>query len=338
MFRVAGYLLRRLYLLFAIVLIVLAVLVQLARSFSYMASDYADELGAYLSERIGLQVSFGQIEADWQGLKPIMQLYDVRLYGDSDEQILSLDHARLHLDLWGSLVRARLHWDTVALKGSHMEFHQLPDGRWQIPGLPRTQTPGVAAGAPAPDDFFNLFLLGTQVRFQDTYFVFHFADDHLIDLYSPRLLLENHRGFHRLMLDIDVADRTDSVRLVVEGRGNPRTPRQFSTSGYLQLRDIPTMEPLSAVAALLLDGIDQRTWHSSGSLNAGIWFDSRPDGAGIDLVGRVQLGSVTLPIAGETRTLHHLETDLTGYWLRAGGWNLALQGSNRTRQVVGGAA
>ncbi|WP_198411220.1 YhdP family phospholipid transporter [Marinimicrobium alkaliphilum] len=319
---------KTLYLTVAVALIALAVMVQLGRSFAHLASDYSEPLSHYLSERLGLTVVIAELEVQWPGINPQVVLTDVQLTGESELPVLELERAALELDLWQSALRGRLHWGRADVDGGAMTLWQFADGRWQIPGLPVVGTDTEMAedvGNATPDSFFELFLLGTQIHFRDTHFTLRFSDQREVQLFAPQVSLENRRNFHRLALDVDIDERAQALQLIVEGRGDPRVPARFDARGYLQLRDVPTSEPLIGVAALLLGGIDHPNWYSSGRLDAELWFNSRPGGDGYALKGQLSSSDLLWPTGEFPVAIHELHTDVTGHWLRTGAWQVALQ-------------
>lgn len=323
MTRVLRYLVKKFYMLCAIVLISLAVLVQCGRSFSHLVSEYPAELSDYLSGKLNAEVYIGAIEANWEGLKPLVDVRDIRITSHAQEPILTLDNARMRLDLISSLVNFRLVWGGINVHRAKLEFEQVPGGFWQLPGL-RFQTRDTQEAAQL-DSLFDMLLLSNHIEFHQTHLDFTFLDGHRISLDSPSVRLENKGNFHRLSLQVDVEERMNAVTLVMEARGDPRNQKRFSARGYLQLDEFPTSEPLAAAGALLLPGIDDWQWRSAGSLDARLWFTTREKGEGFNLSGNLGLQTLSLPVLGRRLELASFTTLIKGHWLREGGWQLALE-------------
>ncbi len=329
MLGVIRYVLKKFYLICAVLLIALAVLVQLGRSFSHLANDYHEELADYLSRQLDVPVSVGAIEVQWEGLMPVLDAYDVRLSNRDDDPILSLDHARLRLDILSSVSSFRPIWGTLTLDGARLSFFQNSAGRWGIAGLPESdaeeELQAAVPRAVQPDDVYDVFLLGEHVEFQRSHLTFHFSDGHSAELFAPSLLLENSGTFHRLSLRIALDNRPGTAHLVLEGDGNPGNRRQFRSRGYLEFQEFPTTEPLAALWGLLFDGAGSDQLHAEGTLDARLWFNSRPGGEGYDLNGALHLQELPIPAGEHYVNLHHLQTRVHGSWLRNGHWHLALQ-------------
>ena len=314
------------YFLIALALILLAVLVQSGRSFSHLLGDYNHSIADYFSSKLNAQVAIGQIQADWDGLKPSLVIQDFSIKSQADEPIVALKQARLRLDMLESLLNLRLVWSNLSLSQVDMTFAQTSDGFWQIPGLPKradTDKPGVQL-----DSLLDMLLLSTKIEFQSSHLSFQFTSGKRVQLASPYLLLENAGDFHRLALQIDLDEQPRSVYLIIEGQGDPRDQASFRSKGYVQLNRFPTSEPIAATTAFLLNGVNNASVLSEGVIDANIWFESRTGKNGYDLVGRLGLERLSLPLGERRLALDNFATDLTGYWLPSGEWRLGLQQIN----------
>lgn len=311
------------YFLVALALILLAVLVQSGRSFSHLLGEHNHNIASYLSSKLNAQVTIGQIEADWSGLKPSLLIEDFSIQSQTGQHIVALQQARLRLDILDSLLNLRLVWSNLSLTQVDISFVQTADGFWQIPGLPKradADKPGVQM-----DALLDMLLLSTRIEFQSSHLTFQFASGKQVVLDSPYLMLENAGEFHRLALQIDVDEQPRSVYLVMEGQGDPRDQTRFRSKGYVQLNRFPTSEPIAATSAFLLGGTDKANLLSEGMVDANIWFESRTEGNGYDLVGRLGLERLSLPLGERHLALDNFATELTGYWLPTGEWRLNLQ-------------
>jgi uncharacterized protein (TIGR02099 family) len=316
------YLLRKFYLLCAITLIAVAVLVQAGRMFSPIVSDYRDDLAAYVGAQLNAQVELGAITAKWEGLKPVLDIKDLRISSHSDEPIFQVGQARVRLDLLRSLANFHLVWGTVNLQHTQLEFEQTATGLWRIPGLP--QAVQNAPEAAQLDLLIDTLLLSNTIKFERTRLIFHFVNGHQIALDSPSVLLENRGNFHRLSLAIDIETRKQAVSLVLEGQGDPRDQAHFNARGYLALNDFPTSEPLAAASALLLGEITERHLRSEGALNGKLWFNTRPGNDGFNISGQLALQTLVVPLLGRQYKLDSFSTGIEGHWLRTGAWALGL--------------
>jgi len=321
-------LLRRLvkwfYLLIAILLILLAVLVQSGRSFSYLLGDYKHSIEEYLSQKIEAKVTIQKINADWKGLKPGVQLRGVSLQSVAGEPITDISRAMLRLDILKSLKSARLVWSDLSLEKIKLNFQQQEDGFWKVSGLsPTKQTESQVK----LDPLIDMLLLSHHMAVKQSQFEFNFINGRKLSLSAPNVLLENKGNFHRLVLQADIENQSRSLFLLLESIGDPRDQKKSKSTAYLELNQFPTSEPLQATMAFLLSGQKSRLT-GEGKVSAKIWARSRDDNNGFDLIGNLELQRLLVDVSDWHIVLDQLSTNLTGFWLRDGKWDLGLQSMN----------
>lgn len=321
---VLRYLLRKFYLLCAIALIALAVLVQAGRSLSPLVNDYREDVADSLSRELNARVSLSAVTAEWNGLKPVLEVRDLHVVSHSNAPILAFARARLRLDLLRSLWNWQLVWGSVTVQDTALEFEQTAEGFWRIPGLPDSsqKTPQAAQ----LDVLADMLLLASKIEFQRTHLLFRFASGHEIALSSPSLLLENQDSFHRLSLAVDIAERQRAASLIIEGEGDPRDRERFRARAFLALNEFPTSEPFAAATALLLRNVSPTQLRSEGALNARLWFNTREGNNGYDITGQLDLQTLLVPLFEQSYRLDSFSTGINGHWLHSGNWQLALPG------------
>src|SRR5690606_8001231 len=128
----------------------------------------------YISDELNARVSLGAISAEWEGLKPVLEVRDLNIVSYNDAPILSFARARLRLDLLSSLLNWHLVWGNVTLQQTALEFEQRADGFWRIPGLPDAsqKTPQAAQ----VDVLVDMILLANKIEFQRSHLLFRFAN------------------------------------------------------------------------------------------------------------------------------------------------------------------
>ena len=317
MVSVLAYLLKKFYILCAVVIIGLAVLIQGGRSLFPLLEHYDTELTGWLSRQLDLDIQVASLEADWQDLRPEIVLHDLVVNDGEGRRLLDANRVLLRLNLLSSALEGRVAWDKVELRRPRLSLSQGADGFWGLPVLSSSDNEPLA-----PDDLLTLFELGTRVELLEARIDLSFASGHEQRFVAPYLLLEHRDNFHRMSLQIDFEAQDRALVAVIEGQGDPREPEQFRTRGYLQLRDFPTLEPLSVLGGILLGEGAQQEWYREGHMDASLWFSSQEEGLGYDWSGTVSLDDVALPV--ESLTLDRVSTDLSGQWQRDGAWELAL--------------
>ncbi len=311
------------YICFAVAVIGLAILVQAGRSFSHLVEEYPQQISHYLSNQFKANVSIGALKAEWDGLKPILDVDQLHITSQAGKPIISLAQAHLQLDLLDSLLHARLVWSVLTLHQVKIEFIQSADGQWSIPGLPR-RTDENREDMARLDPLLDMLLLSRHIEFKQTQFNFQFASGDKTLLKSPSVRMDNASGFHRLSTQIDIDNRPKTLQLVIEAKGDPRHKRNFTTKAFLQLNQFPTNEPIAAATAFLLQGINAEV-HSKGTLNASLWLKSNSKRPGFDVVGNIGVQRLNVPIFGRDLALDSFSADVAGGWFYDGKWQLALQ-------------
>lgn len=312
------------YTLFAVIAISLAIIVQAGRSLSPYLNQYTQDISHYLSEKLNAKVSIGSLKADWQGLKPMVDMRQLRILSQSNQPIIILESAQMRLDLLDSLLHARLVWSNLSLNSVQMDFVQTRDGLWQIPGIPHVIEKTPEDQAAQLDPLIDMVLLSGRIEFNKSKLKFHFASGDNTLLEAPILKLESKGDFHRLNIQIDIDRHPKTLELVIEGRGDPRKKQSFTSKGYIKFDQFPTNEPIAAATALLLRGINAEV-HSEGTLNAHLWFNSRPNYQGYDLVGNIGIQRLSVPILSRKLTMDSFSMDVVGHWLYTGQWKIGLQ-------------
>ncbi|MES2674172.1 MAG: AsmA-like C-terminal region-containing protein [Pseudomonadota bacterium] len=311
------------YICFAVAVIGLAMLVQAGRSFSHLVAEYPQQISHYLSNQFKANVSIGSLKAEWDGLKPILDVGQLQITSQTGQPIISLAQAHLQLNLLDSLLHVRLVWSALTLQQVKIEFVQSANGQWYIPGLPRDvdEKPEEPARL---DPLLDMLLLSRHIEFQQTHFNFQFASGAKTLLQSPSVRIDNGSGFHRLSMQVDIDNHPKTLQLIVEAKGDPRHKGHFKTNAFLQLNNFPTNEPIAAATAFLLHGIKAEV-HSTGTLNAKVWLKSNPKRPGFDVVGNIGVQRLNVPILGRDLALDSFSADVAGGWFYDGKWQLALQ-------------
>lgn len=316
------------YFSFAIAAIALAIVVQAGRSFSHSLAKYPQEVSRYLSDQLNAQVTIGSLSAEWNGLKPMVDLRNLRIASQSvdskaGQQIIALEHAQMRLDLLGSLRHLSLVWSVLQLDKAELSFNQSLDGSWHLNGMPHRADNPEQPHADL-DPLIDMSLLSRRIEFGQTQLHFQFASGTAVTLNSPLLRMESSDDFHRLTLQVDVDKQKRALYLLAEGKGDPRDRQHFTSKGFVQLQQFPTSSPIAATTAFLLRNTDT-PMQGEGSLDARLWFKSRPQQDGLDVAGELGIERLNLPVLERKLVLDSFTTQVMGHWLYSGQWELGLQ-------------
>ncbi|MDE3271198.1 YhdP family protein [Pseudoalteromonas sp. G4] len=110
--------LRKIWQIFAISLVLIAVLVSLLKYSLPYANDYKGEIEALLTEQVGTDIAIGSISAGWEHTGPALVLNQVS-FGKEQSLALGLyvEQSRLHVNVWQSVLQRRLVSNYFVLSG-----------------------------------------------------------------------------------------------------------------------------------------------------------------------------------------------------------------------------
>ncbi|MFO1368124.1 MAG: YhdP family protein [Marinagarivorans sp.] len=304
----------------AIVVIVLAVVVSLGRKLLPMAHEYRQDIAAFASARLGVQVQIGAIEGAWRGFRPRLKIRDLAVRSISGEAIVSAELLETQIDLPSLLWDWRLAFRKVQFTGVTARFNQHDDGRWSVNGLPLS--------APRKSEFslrdpLDIFLFGKRIQLNNARLDFNFRTGHATQVVLPQILLENDDDFHRLRLGFAVDKDQKALSLVVEGQGDPRDNERFQAKGYLSLEHFPMEKVVAATALAAWQHLDQGRWSEGARVNLKLWFEGNL-AKGFALTGTLQAQDVPLKLPANLRLPERTEANISGRWQADAGWQLVL--------------
>lgn len=143
-------------------LIAWGVLALAVRALTPLLAEYRGQLEAAASERLGTPVSIGTLRARWYGIRPLLELADIRL----GQAPMDLRVARAEVDLapldllrgtWADAVR-------VTLDGLHLTAVREVSGQVHLEGLSNGGGPAIDGRAELPA---HLRLVNTRVIWND---------------------------------------------------------------------------------------------------------------------------------------------------------------------------
>ena len=331
---------RKFWLLVVIVVISLAILVQTGRILSPQVGKYSPQIGDWLSERLGAPVQLEHISLRWQALEVALQIDGLKI-GAAGQ--VKLERGLFHLDLLASLWNRELIWKNLEADGFSAQLEQRGEGGWQVQGFPLVTAPAGsdAQSAMRLGDPARIFQLGPKVLVRDASIGLTLTDGQSATLDLREILLENSGEFHRLVARAFVTGameslnaKEESLRLVLEGRGNPRNSEEFSLKGYVQLNELLVDADLVGLLYQLSPLPEKLYWPGRKLAGGRLWLSSDATN-GYSLRGDLSLAQVardeqeenTAAAAkrGALETLNALSSKLSGRWRPGDSWELVLQ-------------
>ena len=119
---VCFFCLRKLWQVFAITIVLLAVIVSVLKYTLPYANDYKGDIEAFLYEQFDVNLSIGAISASWQGKGPSLVLEDISFEDNQTSPIaLTIDKASLEVNLWESIKTRQLKSSYFVINGFHAD-------------------------------------------------------------------------------------------------------------------------------------------------------------------------------------------------------------------------
>jgi uncharacterized protein (TIGR02099 family) len=233
------------------------------------------------SRALHARVAVGRIEADWQGLRPRLLLWDVSLRDEQGSPVLALPQVDAVVG-WLTLLTARPHLHSLLIDSPDVEVRRLADGRLRVAGMvidPRGEESGGSA-------FLDWLLAQRRIAVRDAHlrFIDEVAAPPVEAAEGPPAPLELEFADVNLVLERGITEHRFALQLRPPGRlsgpvdlrGEFTTPwttpsaRVSDWTGRLfaqvQDLDLPQIDGI-----LHLAPADVRIAHATGAMRA--WTD-----------------------------------------------------------------
>ncbi len=119
----------------AIVLIVFAVLVTLARYMMPNINDYRSSIENVIAEQSGLEISIGKIEGSWDSVSPVFELNNIQIRSPStndSERNTFVKSVKISIATFPSIFYQTLITDKLIVDGFSIVINQEPSGKFSL--------------------------------------------------------------------------------------------------------------------------------------------------------------------------------------------------------------
>lgn len=232
---------RRLLLLFAIIIVTLAVILSVLRAFSPLISGERINIEAYLSKELQQPVVIGSIEMAWRGFEPVARVHNIIFLDPKTKQPTAVINT---LDLGINTGRSLLAWELkpglVAISGLTFKVIQDKDGTFQVPAIHAIPPFKLAGGV---DDrhqqiLSRLFKIG-RVYLKNINIDWQQFDGRIVHIKDVQLELLNTNNNHQIwgsfVLDQELPTHID---LVANIDGDLAEENTLSAKIYLKAHDL----------------------------------------------------------------------------------------------------
>ncbi|MEM8816350.1 MAG: YhdP family protein [Pseudomonadota bacterium] len=131
--------------------ILLAIAVGLFRLFLPKLPEYQDELKAWVSQTIGVQVEFSGMDARWGLRGPELNFYDAELIReDSNTRLLAAEEVSIGVATLRLLRDRTVVVDRISVRDTSIEIRERDDGSWWLQGAPADELLAASRNPAAP--------------------------------------------------------------------------------------------------------------------------------------------------------------------------------------------
>ncbi|EGM76625.1 TIGR02099 family protein [Rheinheimera sp. A13L] len=278
------YCLHKIWIFFAIFVVLMATLVSALRFGLPYAPGYKTDIEHWIKAEYGTEVRIGALSAGWQGTGPALVLQQLQVLDSNFQPQLTIKETGIRLDFWRSL-------RTMKLSAAHFELtgltYRVDAQRWLGTGV---ATP--SDNQPLFDALQDLFFKQLQhFSVLDSQLVFNNTQDEDIRLDIKALNWRNEGERHQGWGELSVADVTaNTLSFIIDLTGEPSKANGQLYLASQQLDLLPWFQQL----------LPQTRKLNSAKLNFAAWGDIK--------AGKLQKIDVAL-------------SDNNVGWLKDGVWN-----------------
>lgn len=308
----------------ALIVISAALLVQLGRFLLPYVSDQRDFIESELGQQLGLDVSIGGIDAQWQGLKPQLTISLMTWRNQDQQVVLQAESVYTQIDLLQTLFNRRLSWSDLSVHNLDIHLQQHENGQLSLRGM----APSDGSGSVKIDPMRLLFTRG-KIDFSEIQANIYYSNGSATTWRIPNVVTENTASFHRLRASIQV-DGKPQASFVMEGEGDPDNRETFLASAYLKLERVDISEIASQFAGPQWQKFKHRELLEGLAVTSELWLSMVPGGY-MELNGRVSGSGGQGPLPSD------FTLALSGSVSAEGQWQMGVEDVNAHFDVGGDA-
>ena len=260
----------------AALVIVLAIAVGIFRLMLPQLPAYQEELKAWASAAIGMQVEFSGMNARWRLSGPELSFFNAELFTPgTTESLLSADEVSVGVGLLRLLADRELVVDRIVIRDTKIDLRQDESGKWLLQDMPVDDVLG-ARNVSVPDGG-TVELVGEDIQVEYE----HPASGQLVPFTITSMTILRDADQVELEASIELADEFgDSLEINAEqlvANSEPGVWRLFVEGNSLDIAGWSRLQPVG------LPEID------SGTADVSLWLDYAP--------GDLQRATVNLVIS-----------------------------------------
>ncbi|MBX2886983.1 MAG: hypothetical protein KTR32_43955, partial [Granulosicoccus sp.] len=221
----------------AVLLILFAILLVIARVGLPWLSSYKGDIEARLSEHLGSPVVIDDLSVRWEQLGPKLSATGVSLNESASRQV-TLDEVLIELNMFKSISQAAPVFDELTLVGAKLALETAPDGQYELHGLKRTQA---SQGSPSQGvDMLSWIMDTARVDLQDAQITLINAENsEQLTINDLNITAVNDGNLHQLRVDMQLPEALgDYIELGLDLEGSRDDIRNASVDIHLKASNL----------------------------------------------------------------------------------------------------
>jgi len=319
----AGKTTKWLFVTIAVLLILLAILLLLARFGLPWLGNYKGEIETRLSEHLDSPVVIDDLSVRWQKFRPTLSATGVSLNAAADQPV-TLDEVLIELDMLSSIRQTTPVVDELTLVGAKLVLETSPDGRFQLQGLKQSQASESSSNQDV--NILSRLMDTNKVDLQDIQItLINTANNEQLNITDLNITAVNDDGLHQLRVNMQLPEALGKhIELGLDLQGSSDDIRNATVDFHAKATDFKvdawrTLQAehtdgsrLSTTGIARLDATTQI--ELSGTLSAGKLQSARGQILATDLIN----------INSQQRVLDRISTDIE-FKDMPSGWQLSTE-------------
>lgn len=229
--------LKRIWMLLAVLIIFMAVLSSIFRSLTPWAKEYKGEIEHHLSLLIGQPVTIQTMETGWYWFQPVLRLNQVTL-GDDDKKNFRISKLLVGINLFKSFLKWQIQPGVLYIDDMHLNLREK-DGHWTINGI---TTNALSNKEMIPEKTKQILLWLSQqehliIKHVSAYF--YYSNGGVIPINGLNLSVANSGGHYKFKGEarLEQTSSTD-FQLLGDGYFNPNQPNDIEGQFYFSAKNM----------------------------------------------------------------------------------------------------
>ncbi len=241
-FTILNKILGKMYLVFAIVVVLCAVLMTLARALTPILTHYKPELTKIASSYIGKPVTIEAIQAGLRGLQPVLDLKSVIVFSKpGGKAVFKIKDLQVGFDILSSLHHHKVIVSRLYLNGMYLALEQQQDQHWTIKGLSLQQVNN-GNGMFNFEEVLSWILSQPQLVLENITLKVQAYQKREHEIRDLDLALSNTDTLHQLRGQANLSGHHSPIDLAIDLQGDANDVKHLTGSFYLHAVKTPFVD------------------------------------------------------------------------------------------------